>query len=494
MPGCEPEGRTPQTSSTTAASAAHSEQALALGSPPAPQQGAWAFRTRPDLSPPAAGVDTQAHDTAPGYIFLAPERGGPIQGGPMIVDDRGQVVWFRPLRDERTFARDLKVQNYRGEPVLTWWEGFLGGQHNEYVIVDSSYRELTRFRAGNGYSGDHHEFLITPQDTALIVIYDPVRRDLSSIGGPTSDVVWQGIVQEIDIETGEVIFEWRSLDHVGLDETYAEPHNDALPGIDYFHINSIDIDRDGNLLICARETFAAYKLDRKTGEVIWRLGGKKSDFEMGPGTPFAYQHDARRQPDGTITVFDNGTTVFENGLPRAVEESRGIVLELDEEEMSATLVREYTHPDKQFAHAGGNMQVLPNGNVFIGWGRALVFSEVSGDGELLFDASLPPQNNSYRAFRFPWDGHPVDEPAAVAERVSEAEVRVYASWNGATQVAAWEVLSGPGPDRLKSLGRVPCNGFETAITAHTGEPYVAVQARHSSGSVLGTSKALETRS
>ncbi len=236
----------------------------------------------------------------------------------MIVDERGQVVWFRPLRDERTFARDLKGQNYRGEPVLTWWEGFLGGQQNECVIVDSSYRELTRFRAGNGYSGDHHEFLITPQDTALIVIYDSVRRDLSSIGGPTSDVVWQGIVQELDIETGEVIFEWRSLDHVGLDETYAEPHNDALPGIDYFHINSIDIDRDGNLLICARETFAAYKLDRKTGEVIWRLGGKKSDFEMGPGTPFAYQHDARRQRDGTITIFDNGAS------PKVHEQSRGI--------------------------------------------------------------------------------------------------------------------------------------------------------------------------
>jgi hypothetical protein len=286
MPGCEPEGRTPQTSPTTATSAAQSEQALAHGSPPAPQQGAWAFRSRQDLSPPAARVDTQAHDTAPGYIFIAPERGGPSQGGPMIVDDRGQVVWFRPVRDESTFARDLKVQNYRGEPVLTWWEGFLGGQHNEYVILDSSYRELTRFRAG----------------------------------------------------------------------------------------------------------------------------------------------------------------------------------------------------------------VLPNGNVFIGWGRALAFSEVSGDGELLFDASLPPKNNSYRAFRFPWDGHPNDEPAAVAERVSEAEVKIYVSWNGATQVAAWEVLSGPGPGRLKSLGRVRRNGFETAITVHTGEPYVAVQAKHGSGHVLGTSEALEPRS
>jgi len=143
---------------------------------------------------------------------------------------------------------------------------------------------------------------------------------------------------------------------------------------------------------------------------MWRLGGKKSDFEMGPGTRFAFQHDARRQPDGTITVFDNGTTIFHDNVPEAVEESRGIVLELDEEQMSASLVHEYTHPDKQYAHASGNVQLLPNGNVFVGWGRALVFSECSRDGKLLFDARLPPHNRSYRYFRFPWSGHPTDPP------------------------------------------------------------------------------------
>jgi len=439
-------------------------------------------------------VNTQAHDTAPGHVFVAPERGGSIQGGLMIVDDRGQVVWFRPLQREGTFARDFKVQHYRDEPVLTWWEGFFGSPSNEYVILDSSYQEVTRVRAGNGYRADHHEFLITPQDTALILIYDAVSRDLSSVGGLRSGVVWQGIVQEIELETGRVLFEWRSLDHVGLDETYSKPPNDALPGIDYFHINSIDIDHDGNLLVSARETFTVYKIDRKTGEVMWRLGGKKSDFEMGPGTPFAYQHDARRQPDGTITIFDNGTTVFDNGLPRAVEESRCIVLELDEDELVATLAREYTHPDKQFADAGGNMQMLPNGNVFAGWGRALAFSEFSSDGELLFDASLPPKSNSYRAFRFPWSGHPGDEPAASAERTSEDEVTVYASWNGATEIATWEVLAGPSPDRARSLGSVPRDGFETAITVHTAKPYVAVHAKNSSGRVLGTSKAFKPRS
>jgi hypothetical protein len=212
---------------------------------------------------------------------------------------------------------------------------------------------------------------------------------------------------------------------------------------------------------------------------------------MGPNTRFAYQHDARRLPDGTISIFDNGSLVFENGIPRAVEESRAIVLELDEERMTASLVREYTHPDEQRADAAGNMQVLPNGNVFVGWGRALVFSEFGRDGELLFDARLPPPDRSYRAFRFPWSGHPTDRPAAVAERASEEEVTIYASWNGATEVATWEVLAGPRPDQLGSVGSAPREGFETTLLARTAEPYVAVRARDGSGRILGTSEPTE---
>ena len=451
----------------------------------------WAFRSRPDLSPPAVEVATEAREeTAPGYIFVAPEKGDAGQGGSMILDDRGQVVWFRPLQGSHGRAMNLEVQSYRGEPVLTWIETVAG----EYVIFDHSYREIARISATNGYNGDHHEFLISPQDTALITIYNAVPRDLSSVGGSRSGVVWQGIVQELDIQTGEVLFEWQSLEHVGLEETYVTPSEDHYPGIDYFHINSIDVEPDDNLLVSARETSAVYKIDRKTGEVIWRLGGKKSDFEMGPGTRFAFQHDARRLPDGTISVFDNGTTVFRGGLPDAIEESRAIVLEVDERKMKATLVREYTHPDKQYADAAGNMQVLPNGNAFVGWGRALAVSEFSKDGKLLFDASLLRKNKSYRAFRFSWSGRPSDQPAAVAERVSEEEVLVYASWNGATEVERWEVLAGPDPGRLESLGQVPREGFETAMVVQTSEPYVAVQAKHRSGRVLGASTPVEARS
>src|SRR5215210_3006886 len=456
-----------------------------------PAKGALTFRSRPDLSPPAVEVAEQAHDTASGYIFVAPENGGAAQGGSMIVDDRGQVVWFRPLPDAYGRAMNFEVQTFRGRPVLTWME--TPGQYvSEYVIFDDSYQEIARFGAAHGYDGDHHEFLISPQDTALITIFNAVPRDLTSVGGSRDSVAMQGIIQELDIETKEVIFEWKSIDHVDLDETYVTPAEDHYPGIDYFHINSIDVDHDDNLLVSARETSTVYKIDRKSGEIIWRLGGKNSDFEMEKSTRFAFQHDARRLPDGTISIFDNGSLVFENGTPKAVEESRAIVLEVDERRMKAKLVRQYTHPDKQYADAAGNTQMLPNGNVFVGWGRALAISEFSRDGELLFDFRLSPENRTYRAFRFGWSAKPCDRPSAVAERTSEEEVRLYASWNGATEVESWEVLVGRRAHRLRSLGSIPKEGFETAMVVRTSEAYVAVRAKDRSGGVLGTSEPVET--
>ena len=488
--GCAPLERTRKLRSlhTPKASALRIPKVLPLPSVSSPPPGsAWVFRSRPDLSPPALDVAVRARDTAPGYVFVAPERGVAGQAGPMILDDRGQVVWYRPLQGSNGRAMNLKMQTYRGRPVLTWIETVPG----EYVIADDSYREIARLTAGNGHTGDHHEFLISPQDTALITVYNAVPRDLSSVGGSEDGLAWQGIIQELDIETGEVLFEWHSIDHVDLDETYATPSQDGRTGLDYFHINSVEVDHDDNLLVSARETSTVYRIDRKSGEIIWRLGGKKSDFQMGKGARFAFQHDARRLPDGNISIFDNGNTVFKKGLPEAVEESRGIILELDKRKMSASLVGEYTHPDKQYADAAGNVQVLPNGAVFVGWGRALAISEFGKGGELLFDARLAPQNRSYRAFRFPWSAHPSDRPVAAAERTSEDGVRIYASWNGATEVATWEVLAGPRPYGLESLGSVRRDGFETPILAYTPEACVAARAQDALGRILGTSEPID---
>ena len=451
--------------------------------PPARQGPVRVFGSRPDLMPPDVAVGTPAEGTASGYVFIAPKK-GLGQDGPMILDDGGNLVWFHPLRSEEQDTMDFKVQQYRDEPVLTWWEGVHGAYgQGEYVICDAGYREVARFGAGNDLNGDHHEFIITERDTALITIYKEVPWDLSPYGGSGTREVAEGIVQEIDIETGEVLFQWRSLDHVAIEESHGELPEDPTTPFDYFHINSIDVDDDDNLLVSARRTFAVYKIDRETGEVIWRLGGKKSDFTMGEGTETLYQHDARRQPDGTITLFDNGGMYVS-------EESRVVSIQTDTETMTATMTRELTHPDGVLSVTQGNAQRLPNGNLFVGWGSEPVFSEFSGSGELLFSARLPADVESYRAFRHPWTGRPDTLPALAAAPAPDEGVTLYASWNGATEVKNWEVLTGPVLDRLEPVGSVPRIGFETNIEVRTGEALVSVRALDASGQVLGTSKAV----
>ena len=402
--GCDPAEREDR----VGASPMRPGESSVRGLPPArTAPPARVFRSRPDLTPPAVAVDTPAGGVAPGYVFVAPKK-GPGQDGPMILDDDGEPVWFRPVRGEGRDAMDFKAQRYGGEPVLTWWEGVhLAYGQGEYVIFDAEYREVARVRAGNGLAGDHHEFLITERDTALITVYVERPHDLSPVGGPEDGVVAEGVVQEIDIASGEVLFEWRSLEHVPVEESHSDLPDDPANAYDYFHINSVDVDDDGNLLVSARRTFAVYKIDRGSGEVIWRLGGKRSDFEMGEGTETLYQHDARRQPDGSITLFDNGGMYVS-------EESRVAKIQADTGGMSATLVREYTHPDGVLSPTQGNAQTLSNGNVFVGWGSEPVFSEFAEDGDLLFSARLPAEVESYRAFRHPWIGRPDTLPALAA--------------------------------------------------------------------------------
>ena len=406
----------------------------------------WSFRSRPDLHAPVIDVNKNLPGTAPGRIFVAakngPDEAGPGQDGCMILDNDGQPVWLRLLQNEDMDVMAFRAQTYKGETVLTWWEGqHTGYGQGEYVICDHSYREIKRVRAGNGFEGDHHEFLITPEDTALITIYNKVPGNHIPVGDPVDGNVLDGIAQEVDIETGEVLFEWHSLEHVGLEESYTKP-------FDYFHINSIDVYDENHLLISSRTTSTVYKIDRKTGQIVWRLGGKKSDFEMGPGTRTALQHDARHHPDGTITIFDNGNV-------NIVEQSRGIAVEVDEDAMSASLLHEYTHPDKLLSDTQGSVQVLPNGNVLVGWGSAPYFSEFSRDGKLLFNATFPTESETYRAFRFPWSGQPADAPDVVAELGADDEATIYVSWNGATEVATWQVLAGSDQMNWSHSGQPP---------------------------------------
>ena len=448
------------------------------------------FRSRPDLKPPVVHVRTRARGITPGYVFIAPKL-RVAQAGPMILDDAGQLIWFRPL-DTRGVT-DFRVQRYRGQPVLTWWRGRAPphARNGFYVIYDSSYRKIADVHAGNGLVGDIHEFRITPRDTALITVYHRRRVDLSSLGGPKDGQIYDGIVQEIDIATHRVLFEWHSYPQVALSESYANAPR-VRPGkgtgpYDYFHVNSIDVEPDGNLLVSARNTHTVYEIDRTTRKILWRLGGKRSDFKLGPGAQFAWQHDAHRQPDGTITLFDNGAT------PAVEKFSRVLVLRVDEAAHRATLVRSYHHPRRLLSPYEGNAQFLPNGHVFVGWGSNPSYTEFDERGRVVLDASFGRQGrapgteaDSYRAYRFDWTGRPTDGPRVVVKGA-----RAYASWNGATEVDRWEALAGPSAQQLTRLRAVPRRGFETAIPLPAGSGYVAVRALARNGQVLGATAPLK---
>jgi hypothetical protein len=444
-------------------------------SPPPPSQH---FVSRPDLQPVPVSVVTPAHGTAPGYVFVAPKK-DVAQAGPTILDDHGRVVWFDPL--DTHGVTDFRVQTYRREPVLTWWQGQsdqgIGNGH--YVIMDDRYRKIATVRAGNGLAGDIHEFLITPQDTALITVYHEIPYDLSPWGGPKEGALNEGVVQEIDIATGRVLYEWHSAEHVDPSESYEPLPEDTETAWDYFHVNSIDPDGSGRLLVSARNTHAVYEIRKSDGEVVWRLGGRRSDFEPGPGARFAWQHDARRQPDGTIMLFDNAAS-----QPGGAPASRARVLRVDEQAHTVTLDRSYVHTPPLLSTSQGNAQLLPNGHVFVGWGSNPYVTEYDRAGDVLFDLRFGVGRvDSYRAFRFRWTGSPTTRPT-VALRSDGERTTVYASWNGATEVARWRILAGADASHLSPLATVARRGFETQVAVGSNAATFAVEALSADGTVL----------
>lgn len=459
-------------------------------------RGVLHFVTRPDLTPAALSIahHERAGGTSPEYFILAPAgypHTGPGVPGLMILDRRGGIVWYAPNHgfpaSQGEGRTDLKVQSYRGKPVLTWWQGKIikGYGEGRVVIADTSYRPIATLNAGNGLQVDLHEFVISPQDTALITAYRPRTTDLSAIGGPKKGVALSGVVQEIDIATGKVLFEWDSLDHIPVTDTYAPfaGGTKAAP-FDYLHINSIAIAPDGDLLLSARDTSAIYKVSRPSGKVAWQLGGKQSSFQMGPGATFWFQHHITPLDASTVSIFDDG-----GAPPQKESQSRAILLDLDTSAMTATLRQSYTHPAGLAAANQGSMQVLADGRVLVGWGNLPYFSEFAADGTLLLDGHFPVGDQSYRAFTADWTGHPADKPA-VAARVNPAGGSVVcASWNGSTELDRWTVLAGKTPDSLQKVGSQRRAGFETMITVNTKGPYFAVTADDASGHALARSAA-----
>ncbi len=453
----------------------------------------WYFRTRPDLTPAAVTI-TKPDPYATGDIFLAPQV-GPLQQGPEIIGPRGGLIWFSPLPQDNS-ATDFRVQIYRGRPVLTWWQGneSAGVGVGQDIIMNSSYEVVKTISAGNGLSADLHEFELTPQGTALITAENPVYADATAVHGVANEVVLDSVVQEIDIPTGLVLFQWDSLDHAPLTAGYTLPPNAPkkkgkapLPNgswdpYDYFHVNSVGLDRDGNLLISARNTWAVYKVNHQTGGVVWTLGGKSSSFKLGAGASFAFQHDVRVRAagDAILSMFDDGA-----GPPYVHSQSRALTLRLDLKHMTATVVRQLGHSPPLLSSYEGDDQVLPGAAQFIGWGEQPYFSQYNAKGKLVFDGRFVDSNITYRAYRFAWNGTPATPPAMVASSHG-AKMTVWASWNGATGVRYWRVFAGNRPTQLPAVATTAKRGFETAIRA-PARAYVAVQALDANGHALSRS-------
>ena len=444
------------------------------------------FRSRPDLRPPTISVNVKSSQFGP-HLVLTDSHAGPAQQGPMIIDGSGDLVWFLPLSpgtDTGLRAFNLQTWTYKGQQVLGWFQGAVVEAHGQghYELVDSSYKRVANIYAQNGYQGDLHDFVVTPQGTALFTCYGQAHANLSRYGGPRQGTYFYGVVQEVELSTGKLVFEWRSDEHIALDESCQPAQPDSA--WDYFHLNSVDIDQaDGNLIISGRNTWAFYKVQRPSGKVLWRLGGKKSNFKLGTGAHFAFQHDVRRHADGTYTLFDN-----EGGPPAEAAQSRGVVLSVDEKSLRANLLRQYLHSPPVLSEALGSVQDMYGENRFIGWGESSYFTEYGPSGEPTFDARLAAGTESYRAFKQVWTGIPA-EPPAMAVVSGGSAATVYASWNGATEVASWLVLGGASHNQLGPLGSAPRRGFETAITVPHPPNFLAVEAVGVKGTSLARSQA-----
>ncbi|MGH2872274.1 MAG: arylsulfotransferase family protein [Solirubrobacteraceae bacterium] len=472
------------------ASKAGAKTAARATTPAAPE--VQRFRSRPDLMAPRVivarrppGVGLSAAEP---LVLTDTHASG--QQGPLILNRAGELVWFLPLSDggtSRLRAFNVRVQQYGGEPVLSWWQGAVVGAHGvgHYELRDQRYRTVAQVQGANGYAGDLHEFLITDRGTALFTCYGQATVEIPDHTGSGSrqGAVWYGVVQEVEIATGRLLFQWRSIDHVPVTDSYhLPPPPDPTAPWDYFHVNSISVDpADGNLVISARNTWTVYKVDRGSGAVIWRLGGRESDFALGRGAHFAFQHDVTMHPGGVLTIFDN-----EGGPPNEASRSRGLVLAIDERARTAKVARQYLHHPPVLSPALGSVQLLSGGRAFVGWGDSSWFTEYDARGRPMLDAHLPAGCISYRAFEEAWTARPTTRPAlAVARAGHDAEL--YASWNGATEHRRWRVLSGRDAASLRASATVDVKGFETRITVGRPGAWVAVEALDAHGKLLGRS-------
>lgn len=466
-------------------------------------KGAYTFVSAPQLHPPKLHTDatTVSGKLAPGYFMVTNFKNLTVpqpmvgEGGPLILDSHLQPVWFDPV-GTNLVASNLRAQTLDGKPVLSWWQGVISSvgatTSGEDVIVDQHYRTVAMLTGDtkDGWVLSTHDIVISGHD-AWVTAYRNVPMDLAPYGGLVSGILTDTAVQEYDLKTGRLVQSWDALQHIPLTDSETHPAPVAGPTgpvpWDAYHLNSIQLEGNGSFLTSMRNTWAAY-LVNSAGAIEWTLGGKNSTFALGAGAQFQWQHDVELHPGNIVSVFDDACCAITGpgmfGPPSGP--SRGLVIQLNTANHTGSLVSQYTHGSDFNAAFLGDTQLLPDGNVVIGWGSQPYFSEYTKSGKLLLDAVWPNPNVNYRAYVQSWVGKPFFPPSGAA-RDSHGKATVYASWDGATQVAAWRVLAGPGVKHLVVIATRPKSGFETAIALRAQYKTFKLQALDATGHVLGTS-------
>ena len=400
------------------------------------------YLSAPTLTPSTVTLTTPkdgipAPPAASGDLFLAPYQ-GKGSAGPMIAEQNGALVWFHPLPTGES-ATNFQVQDYEGKPALTWWQGRIirvGFGEGEDVIDNSSYQQIATVRAGNGYRADLHEILLTPQGTAWIDAFDPIHMNLASVHGSPHGILLDSVIEEVDIKTGLVMWEWHALGHIPLKDSLNHVSGGEYPW-DYVHINSISpggtgaspgggsspagaganpggagSGEPGNVLISSRNTWTLYDVNMHTGAYNWLFGdGGHSSLKLGPGVRFYWQHDAEFQPGGLISVFNNASD------PPKERESSGLLLRPDLSAHTVTLVKRFTNPTKTLlASSQGNTLSLPGGDWLLGYGGLPNFTEFDASGHVLLDGTLGKNVQDFRTYLSPWSGQPTTPRRSLCRR------------------------------------------------------------------------------
>jgi hypothetical protein len=455
------------------------------------------YKSAPNLNASRVCMNTGVKTSAGGqgtYLFLTP---GATGAG--IYASDGRLEWWLPSGANQA-SDDESVVQYNGSPYLAVWKGpVTNNSLGAVTLYDEHYQVAGVIQAGSGFGPnkvDLHEFKITPWGTALVGIYDPVSLD---VGGSYETVV-QYVVQELSlvqtpagISTGAVLFEWDSLNDVAVSQSQTPPT--AGRNWDYFHGNAVSVDPDGGLLVSARDTWGIYNLDDTHDatfeHVVWEVGAKG---DSAPPRPWCYQHDIAGLGGGKFSLFDDGGA-GPGCLPGSTEhQARALVFSVNPttHPASVSALAAYVHNPPIYAGFTGSTQVLPNGDVLVDWGNIPEITEYSRTGSVRIDLSMAAF--SYRGFRYPWVGEPLTAPA-IAAAINGANTDVWATWNGATQVASWQVLGGTSTASLAPVGKPQSAPlFETHIVVPGDFSVVEVEALSTSGAVLGTSPPLTTSS